>query len=114
MSGSQDPLAPALEKDLPYGRTLRVAVDGLEIRGPEGSEVFVIFTEQGPVVRLRAARLELEATDELRLAARRVTVQAEDTVTIGSSGGVAVHARGDLDLHASGELRATAEMIHLN
>ena len=52
-------------RTLPSGRVvvLRTATgrEELEVRAPDGQvEVHIVLTEAGPVVRLTAARLELE------------------------------------------------------
>lgn len=99
---------------LPFDRVLRVGPEGLSIDGPGGVELCVVFTELGPVVRLRGARVEIEAAEELRLTARRVVVQGQERVDLASSGELALSARADLTLHAEADLKATAEMIHLN
>jgi hypothetical protein len=107
-------MAPAQRPDartLPSGRsvTLRVGPDNeeIEIRSREGMvEVQITLTEQGPVVRLRAARLELAAAQEMRLECDRLTVHAREAAAVDSGG--ELRLRSEQDTHINGR------MIYLN
>jgi hypothetical protein len=73
------------EKLLPSGRSVVVRLAGgaeeLEIRSPQGEvEVHILLAETGPVVRLRGARLELDAAETVAVNCRRFEVRAEGDI----------------------------------
>jgi len=79
----------------------------LEIRDAEGQvEVCVSLTADGPVVRIRGGRLELDAADTIAVRCRRFEVQTAESTELSSAG----------DLRITGqELKVqTREDIHLN
>ena len=94
----------AAERLLPSGRSVIVQVrDGreeLEVRSPDGEmEVHITLTETGPVVRLRGARLELEAPETIALNCRRFEINAAEEVCITSR---ELRVRTDSDIHMDG------------
>lgn len=96
---------------LPSGRSLAVrlgdAGEEIEIRSPEGEvEVQIVLTEQGPVVKLQAARLELAATEEIQLNARRLALHSQEQTEVTTAGVVRVQSQGDT--HINGK------MLYLN
>lgn len=102
---------PKLERSLPSGRSvlLRTAsgAEEIEVRSPAGDvEVRIVLTDAGPVVTLRGAKLEMEATDELALKCKRLSLDATDAASLRSQGGLKVEGQ---------ELRVrTTDDIHLN
>ncbi len=84
------------ERLLPSGRSvvLRVGeVEELEIRSPEGEvEVRIVLTEAGPVVRLRAARLELDTTESVDVRCKQFQVHADE---------MRVRTEGDIHMNAA-------------
>jgi hypothetical protein len=111
------PLSPALsdsaaliQRQLPSGRSLalRASLSGeeIEIRSPQGElDLRITLTDAGPVVSLRAARLELDAP--------AVAVRCQ-TFAVSASSEVSLSSGGALNLTAD-ELRAKTEHdIHLN
>ncbi len=93
------------------GRTLTVATAGgeelVEIRSSSGQvEVRIRLTEQGPVLQLESARLELRAAESIDIATRQLTVTTEESITMKSRGEVKVEAEGEVDIDG--------KKIHLN
>ena len=91
---------------LPSGRLLRLLQGGrgelLEIRNPDGKvELEIRLTEEGPVLVFDAARLDLRAAGEVRVACDTFAVRAREGIDLGSAGEVRV--RGDGDVHVDGE-----------
>jgi hypothetical protein len=79
---------------LPSGRSVVLRINGakeeLEVRSPTGEvELVVTFGEHGPELRLRAARLDLEAVETLAVDFGRFEVR---------TGELSVQAEGDIDL----------------
>ena len=63
---------------------------GVSIFSPDGrSEVRVSFGPEGPVVTVRAARIDLETTD-LKLSLDKLEIEARDEIRLRSSGDVHV------------------------
>ena len=99
-----------LERSLPSGRSFVMRLDDageqLEIRSPGGElEVSIVLGPDGPVVRLRGARLEVDSP-EIALRCRTFDVQATSALNLQS--------QGDLRLKGD-EIRALATRdIHLN
>ena len=99
-----------LERSLPSGRSFVMRVDDageqLEIRSPGGElEVSIVLGPDGPVVRLRGARLEVDSP-EIALRCRTFDVQASSALNLQSQGDLRV--KGD-------DIRALATRdIHLN
>jgi hypothetical protein len=103
---------------LPSGRSVVVKVDGgreeLEIRSPSGEmEVRITLTESGPVVNLRGARLEMEATDAVALRCRRFEVQSTEGTELTSSGDVQITGR-ELKVRTERDIHMKGEVIRLN
>jgi hypothetical protein len=74
-------------RTLPSGRSVVVRLAGgaeeLEIRSPRGDvEVRVVLTDEGPVVRLSGARLELDAAETVAVNCRRFEVRAEGDICL--------------------------------
>jgi hypothetical protein len=87
----------------------------LEVRAPGGEvEVRVTLTDEGPVVHLRAAKLELEAVDTMSLACKTLQVRAAEGATVESGGDLAIKAKKEMWLTAEDDLVARGEIIHLN
>jgi len=99
-----------LERSLPSGRSFVMRVNDageqLEIRSPGGElEVSIVLGPDGPVVRLRGARLEVDSP-EIALRCRTFDVQASSALNLQSQGDLRV--KGD-------DIRALATRdIHLN
>ena len=95
-------LAPAHQ--LPSGRRIVFARAGadeaVEIYSPgDDLEVRITLTADGPVVSLRGARLEMEATEEIKLACRRLEVKTEEGTKFSTDGKFEVDAERDLRLN---------------
>ena len=120
-----NPLCPQIDETsspeegrLPSGRSVRLRVAGgteeLEIRSPEGDvEVRIVLTDGGPVVQLRAARLELDSADTVAVRCRRLELQASEHLQMDSGGEVRVSGK-ELNAKTEGDIRLEGDVIHLN
>lgn len=93
---------PTLAKELPSGRRLVITsaegAETVEIQSKRGQvEVSILLTEDGPVIRASAKRLEVDAAEEIAVGCDRFAVRA-----------------GVVDLQASGPIRLDGEKIFLN
>lgn len=92
------------------GRKLVVSEQGgeslVEVRGASGMlEVRIRLTEQGPVLQMEAARMQLKATEAVEIQSERVEI---------SGGAVKLHAEEDLEVDAGNDVRVVGKMIYLN
>jgi hypothetical protein len=100
------------------GRKLVVSEQGadslVEVRGASGLlEVRIRLTEEGPVLQLDAARLQLRASEAVEIASPRVAITGTEQVEV-AGGAVKVHAEEEMDLEAKGDVRVVGKMIWLN
>lgn len=83
------------------GRTLSVEQSGtdelVEIRSSSGQvELRIKLTEEGPVLQMESARLQLKASEAVEIESKRVEIRATETVQIASKDEVQVDAEGDV------------------
>lgn len=93
------------------GRTLRIEQAGsdelVEIRSSSGQvEVRIRLTEEGPVLQMESARLQLKASEAVEIASKRVEIRATEAVQIAS--------KDEIKVDAEGEVRVNGKMIYLN
>ena len=93
------------------GRTLSVAHDGrdelVEIRSSSGNiEVRIRLTEDGPVLQMESARLQLKASESVEIESKRVEIRATEAVRVESD--------KEIEVDAEGEVRVTGKTIWLN
>jgi len=129
MTRSTLPAAPVTQKAepdscaepghrLPSGRSVVVKVAGdceeLEIRDAEGQvEVCVSLTADGPVVRIRGGRLELNAADTIAVRCRRFEVQTKESTELSSAGELSITGR-ELKVRTKEDIHLNGEFIRLN
>jgi hypothetical protein len=103
---------------LPSGRSVVVKVTGgceeLEIRDAEGQlEVSVVLTTDGPVVRVRGGRLELDAVDTVDVRCRRFEVHTAESTDLSSSGPVRITGE-ELRVKTEDDIHLNGQVIRLN
>ena len=92
---------------LPSGRTVAMVIgdDGEEIRvhAPDGQvEVTITLTEAGPVVRLSAAKLQLDAVEDVSVTCRDFKVETSGRVDIQSED--EIHMKSPKDVFVEGAI----------
>ena len=86
----------------------------LEIRDAEGKvEVSVSLTADGPVVRVRGGRLELDAADTVAVRCRRFEVQTSESAELSSSGKVRITGE-ELRVKTEDDIHLNGQVIRLN
>ncbi len=89
----------------------RVSVDDnniVEIRAASGQvEVRIQLTEQGPVLQMEAARMQLKAAESLEIESKRVDIKVTE-------GDLKITGEADMKVEAKGEVRINGKMIWLN
>jgi hypothetical protein len=93
------------------GRTLSIEQSGtddlVEIRSSSGQvELRIKLTEEGPVLQMESARLQLKASEAVEIESKRVEIRATETVQIAS--------KDEIKVEAEGEVRVNGKMIWLN
>jgi hypothetical protein len=83
------------------GRTLSVEQSGadelVEVRSSSGQvELRIRLTEEGPVLQMESARLQLKASEAVEIESKRVEIRATETVQVTSKDEVKVDAEGDV------------------
>lgn len=109
---------PSTGRLLPSGRSVIVRLsrgcEELEVRSPDGMvEVQILLTEQGPVVRLAGARLELESPDSIAVRCRHFEVHSREETTLHSDGAVRLTGQ-ELRARTQGDIHLDGEYILLN
>jgi hypothetical protein len=103
---------------LPSGTTLtvRAGTDGEEInlRTAGGTlEVKIRLTDDGPVLSLKGATLEIEATDRVAVNCREFSVHAQDRVEL-SGGDVRVHSGNEIRMKSAAQTYIDGDYVNLN
>jgi hypothetical protein len=110
-------LAP-VQTVLPSGRTVQITLDGneqIQVFAPGGElEVSLQFTDTGPVLRLRGARLELEAPEDIQVRCGKFAVQSREETTLHSDGNINITAGGEMRVKTDKATHIDGEMLYLN
>jgi hypothetical protein len=82
----------------------------------EGGEVVVTvrLSDEGPVVTVHGANLELKSTETITLEAKEVTIKAEEQTSIESKGSLKIDSFKKMDIHSDEDIRVVGKIIHLN
>lgn len=76
--------------------------------------VTVRLTDEGPVVTVQGAHLELKSTETLALEAKEVKIKAEEKTSIESMGSLKIDSSKKMDIHSDDDIRVVGKIIHLN
>jgi hypothetical protein len=114
MSSAQNVPVP-----LPSGRTVVIHSAGrreeIEIRSATGEmEVRIALTDQGPVLSLRGARLEIDSSDTVAVKCRNFELQTSEGLQLQSGGDVGIRSQGDVHVQSSGDTHLDGELVKLN
>jgi len=82
----------------------------------DGGEVVVTvrLSDEGPVVTVQGANLELKSTETIALEAKQVTIKAEEETSIESKGSLKIASSEKMDIHSDEDIRVVGKIIHLN
>jgi hypothetical protein len=82
----------------------------------DGGEVVVTvrLTDEGPVVTVQGAHLELKSTETLALEAKEVKIKAEEKFSVESMGRLKIDSSKKMDIHSEDDIRVVGKIIHLN
>ncbi len=104
---------------LPSGRsiTARVGDEGeaIEIHSPEGQlELSISLTEEGPVLRLQGARLELISPDSVSVQCREFEVATSSSVQLRANGAIDMQSGSDISTKSAGQTFIDGDFVNLN
>lgn len=104
---------------LPSGRTVVIRADSkgeaIEVRSSAGEmELRIALTDQGPVLSLRGARLEIDAADTVAVNCRQFEVRTTEGVTLDAAGDIALRSGATTHLRSAGDTNIDGQMVKLN
>jgi hypothetical protein len=104
---------------LDSGRQVLVHTDEkeeiLEIVERGGEVVMALrLTDEGPIVSVQGARLELKSTKTITLEGKKVKIKAQEEASIESEGKLKIESSKNMDLTSENDIRVIGKMIHLN
>ena len=87
----------------------------IEITEPEGEVIMKVrMTDDGPVVSVLGARLELKSTETIALEANKIKIQAKEEAVLESKGSLKVDATKKIGIHSDDDIKVVGNMIYLN
>ena len=87
----------------------------LEIVERGGEMVMAVrLTDEGPIVSVQAAQLELKSTGTISLDAKKVKIKAQVEASIESDGTLKIESSKKIDINSEDDIRVVGKMIHLN
>jgi len=101
---------------LPGGRSLAIhpADRSMRVADPNGViELEIDLRDTGPVVRVRAAALQVQTQGELSLTCERFEVRARDGLRLETDGDLGVSVSGDLGLRAAGHAHVEGKAVRV-
>jgi len=104
---------------LDSGRQVLVHTDEkeeiLEIVERGGEVVMALqLADEGPIVSVQGARLELKSTKTITLEGKKVKIKAQEEASIESEGKLKIESSKNMDLTSEDDIRVIGKMIHLN
>ena len=104
---------------LPSGRTVVIRADGrgeaIEVRSAAGEmELRIALTDQGPVLSLRGARLEIDAADTVAVNCRQFEVRTTGGVMFDAAGDIALRSGAATHLRSAGDTNIDGQLVKLN
>jgi hypothetical protein len=104
--------------NLPSGRSISVKINSeeeLEIFSPDGKiELKIRFTEEGPTLSLECGRLDLKATENISLKAKKVEIRADEETLLESGGKLKIDSEKQMDIRSTENVKVVGKLIYLN
>jgi hypothetical protein len=96
------------------GRKVLVSDRLVEIRSESGLvEVRIQLTEQGPVLQVEAARLQLKASEAVEIESPRVAIHGSEQLEL-TGAKVEIEGEESVEVESTGDVRVRGKMIWLN
>ena|SRR5215475_4994988 len=104
----------AREIYLADGRKVVVSDRLVEIRSESGMvEVRIQLTEQGPVLQMEAARLQLKASEAVEIESPKVAIHGSEQLEL-TGAKVEIEGEESVEVESTGDVRVRGKMIWLN
>jgi hypothetical protein len=116
---TNDPQVTELPALLRSGRRVSLVTSNhseeLRVVGPDGTvELAVILTPEGPVLRLRGARLEIDSTDSIAVRCRSFELQTEGALSLQAGGDLALSTAREIHAKSMGQTFIDGDYVNLN
>ena len=76
--------------------------------------ITVRLTDEGPIVRVQGAHLELKSAETISLDAKKVSIKAQEEASLESEGTLKIESSKNMDVTSEEDIRVVGKMIHLN
>jgi len=87
----------------------------IEIAAPGGEIIMKVrMTDDGPVISVRGAHLELKSTETIALKAKQIKIQAEEKAVVESKGSLEIDSSKKMAIHSNDDICIAGKIIHLN
>jgi len=87
----------------------------IEIAESDGEIIMKVrMTDDGPVISVSGAHLELKSTDTIALEAKKIKIKAKDKVVVESKGGLEIDSSKKISIKSGDDIRVAGKMIYLN
>ena len=87
----------------------------IEIAAPGGEIILKVrMTDDGPVISVRGAHLELKSTETIALKAKQIKIQAEEKAVVESKGSLEIDSSKKMAIHSNDDICIAGKIIHLN
>lgn len=115
----ESPQVTDLPAHLRSGRRISVVTsteaEELRILGPDGDiELSVVLTADGPLLRFRGARLEIDSTGGIAVRCRSFELHAEENLDLQAGAELRLASGGDTHARAAGQTFIDADYVNLN
>ncbi|MCJ7616345.1 MAG: hypothetical protein MUO43_07395 [Desulfobacterales bacterium] len=87
----------------------------IEIAESDGEIIMKVrMTDDGPVISLSGAHLELKSTESIVLKAKQIKIQAEEDAVVKSKGSLEIDSSKKMAIHSDEDICVVGKIIHLN
>ena len=87
----------------------------IEIMEPNGEITLKVrMTDDGPVVSVHGARLELTSSETIALEAKKIAIRAEEEAVFESKGRLDMDAKKKMNIQCDDDIKLVGKIIHLN
>lgn len=87
----------------------------IEIAESDGKIIMKVrMTDDGPVISVSGAHLELKSTETIALEAKKIKIQAEEEAVVESKGSLEIESSKKIGIQSGDDIRVVGKKIYLN
>ncbi len=87
----------------------------IEIAESDGEIIMKVrMTDDGPVISVSGAHLELKSTETIALEAKKIKIKAKEKVVVESKGGLEIDSSKKISIQSGDDIRVVGKKIYLN